>query len=110
MDKGGGGDPGQTNDNDDGSDEDSHRGDDRKIQIKIDRQTFKVEKESMTGYELRLLTSPPIGSHDLLRSAAERGLQLPETAAQFVKALSTSVGCHLVKGGSTAVGRPIQDQ
>lgn len=40
----------------DGSDKKDHE-----ITIKIDRETFKVAKEQMTGRELRLLPKPPIG-------------------------------------------------
>ena len=32
-----------------------------KIKIKIDRETFEVDVERMTGYQLRLLPKPPIG-------------------------------------------------
>lgn len=46
----------------DGADDDhGHRGGDQKINIKIDRETFKVDKERMTGHELRLLPTPPVG-------------------------------------------------
>jgi Multiubiquitin len=34
----------------------------KKITIKIDKETFHVEKEQMTGAELRQLPKPPIGS------------------------------------------------
>lgn len=34
---------------------------DRRISIKIDRETFRVEREQMTGGELRQLPTPPIG-------------------------------------------------
>lgn len=33
----------------------------KKITIKIDKETFHVEKEQMTGAELRQLPDPPIG-------------------------------------------------
>ena len=38
-----------------------HGAEDRKINIKIDRETFKVDKQQMTGHELRLLPNPPVG-------------------------------------------------
>lgn len=38
-----------------------HGNDDRTITIKIDRETYKVDKKHMTGRELRLLPRPPVG-------------------------------------------------
>lgn len=34
---------------------------DKKVTIKIDKETFHVDKEQMTGAELRQLPNPPIG-------------------------------------------------
>jgi Multiubiquitin len=33
----------------------------KKITIKIDKETFHVDRSSMTGHELRALENPPIG-------------------------------------------------
>lgn len=40
---------------------DNHKNPEHAISIKIDRETFKVAKEQMTGRELRMLPNPPIG-------------------------------------------------
>lgn len=46
-----------------GVDKDNGPGhEDRKVVIKIDRDSFKVDKETMTGAGLRLLPQPPIGA------------------------------------------------
>jgi len=36
-------------------------GRDEKFKIKIDRDTYEVDKERMTGREIRLVPKPPIG-------------------------------------------------
>lgn len=67
-------------------DEGHNRGsDDRQVSIKIDREVFRVEKDSMTGRELRLLPNPPVGSERDLFEVVPGGSDLKITDADVVK-------------------------
>ncbi|MGA2035714.1 MAG: multiubiquitin domain-containing protein [Thermoguttaceae bacterium] len=53
-----------SSDSHDGNDHgggDDNSGPDHSVTIKIDRETFQVRQEEMTGQALRLLPKPPIG-------------------------------------------------